>query len=150
MAKADHKSEQQDFQEKYLEYNHYKQQIQLLSEELSTLSITAQALGSAKETIENLDKAKDNDEILVPLGAQVFAKASLSNVKEVLMNVGAGTVIKKDIASAVKSLGAQQKEVSDISNQLTAQLKELGERMEVLEKDLDSYAQKINAEKAKK
>lgn len=147
--KAEVKSEEQIFQEKYLEYNQYKAQMQGLSEEFSTLAITNQALSTARGAVENFEKLKDGAEILVPLGAQVFAKANLSNVNEVLVNIGAGAVVKKDIPKALKSLESQQKEVEALSNHIASQLKELGERVEALEPELDAYAEKLRAKKEK-
>ncbi len=145
MAKQTHekKNEQAIFQEKYLEYNHYKQQIQAMSEELSTLSLSAQALNVAKETVGNFDKLKEGDEIFVPLGAQVFAKAKLSDTKNVLMNVGAGAIVQKGIEKAVNSLEGEQKDVENLSSQLSAGIKELAAKMEKLELELDDFAKKM-------
>ncbi|HIK02849.1 TPA: prefoldin subunit alpha [archaeon] len=130
-------------QEKYIAYSYYKQQIQVASEELSTLSMTKHALNLAKETLESMGSMKGSADVIVPIGAQVFAKAKLADVKDVLVNIGGGVIVKKDVPAAIKSIEAEEKEVDAISEQLTAKLKEFSEKMGEAEADLEQYSAKM-------
>ena len=130
-------------QEKYIAYSYYKQQIQVASEELSTLSMTKHALNLAKETLESMGSMKGSADVIVPIGAQVFAKAKLADVKDVLVNIGAGVIVKKDVPAAIKSIEAEEKEVDNISAQLAAKLKDFSEKMGEAEAELEQYSAKL-------
>ncbi len=145
--KQSEKTEQQKFQEKYIEYNFLKNRIQGLTEELQTLASTNQSLNIAKETIEGFDGLKDSTEILVPIGAQFFAIGKLSSHKEVLANVGAGAVVKKDTKSALATIAEQQKELAEMTNEVNEQIKETSHRMEALEPEMDVLGEKIQGTK---
>ena len=144
MAKThEPKPENLVLQEKYIAYSYYKQQIQVASEELSTLSMTKHALGLAKETLESMGSMKGSADVIVPIGAQVFAKAKLADVKDVLVNIGGGVIVKKDVPAAIKSIEAEEKEVDNISAQLAAKLKDFSEKMGEVEAELEQYSAKL-------
>ena len=146
MAKPEHSkphSEEEKFQRMYMEYNMYKNQMQGLSEEMSTIAATNHALITARETLENFDKLKENPEILVPIGAQSFAYAKVSDLKNVLVNVGANTLVKKDVPKALESISKQLAELEDARGKVEASMKEIAGRMEEIEPQLEAFAQKM-------
>ncbi len=136
-------SEEEKFQRMYMEYNMYKNQMQGLSEELSTIASTNHALITARETLENFDKLKENPEILVPIGAQTFAYAKVSDLKNVLVNIGANTILKKEVPKALETVSSQLKELEDDRAKIEENMKELAQKMEALEPALEEFAQKL-------
>ncbi len=139
------RSEEEKFQRMYMDYNMYKNQMQGLSEELSTIASTSHALNVARDTLENFDKLKESPEILVPIGAQTFAYAKISDLKNVLVSVGANTLLKRDIPKAVESVTKQTAELEDMRTKITEKMKELTQKMEELEPALEEFAQKMRA-----
>ena len=138
-------SEEEKFQRKYMEYNLYKNQMQGFSEELSTIAETIHVMNTARETLENFDKVKENPDILIPIGAQTFAHAKITDLKSVLVNVGANTILKKDVPKALEALNSQTKELEEARTKIETNMKELAERMEEMEPALEAYAQKLRA-----
>ncbi len=142
-------SEEEKFQKKYLEYNLYRNQLQGLSEELSTIAATVHAMNTALETLENFDKLKENPEILVPIGAQTFAHAKITDLKNVLVNIGANTILKKDVQKAIETLNNQLKELEEARTKIETNIRELGEKLEEMEPELEEYTQKLRAKEEK-
>ncbi|HIJ98559.1 TPA: prefoldin subunit alpha [archaeon] len=136
-------SEEEKFQRKYMEYNLYRNQMQGFSEELSTIAETARAMNTARETLENFDKLKENPDVLIPIGAQTFAHAKITDLKNVLVNVGANTILKKDVPKALETISNQLKELEEARTKIETNMKELAEKMEEMEPELEEYAAKL-------
>jgi len=135
-------AEEEGFQKKYLEYNIYKNQLQGFSEELEAIAATVHALNTARETLESFEKLKENPDILVPIGAQTFAHAKITDLKKVLVNIGAGTVLKKDVPKALETINAQAKELEEAQTKIEVNINGLADKMNNIEVELEDYAQK--------
>ncbi len=77
-----------------------------------------------KEALNNLEEM--DGEVLVPLANGIFVKAQVQNKKEVLINVGYNTVVKKTLEDALKLVQKQEEEI--IKSKVNAQ-KELAKNV---------------------
>jgi len=142
----DKNSEEKGFQEKYMQYNIYKQQAQGLLQEISLLNQTAQNLNTAREVLSNLESAKAKSEILVPVGGNTFLKATLEDKENVLVGVGADVVLKKPMPEAISTIKEQLENLKNAGDKLGNQMKDLEEKMRGLEPEI----QKMMLEARKK
>lgn len=142
-------NQKESFQKKFYEFNIYRKQAESMLQELTLLSQTAESLKVTQNTLDNIKKLNNDSEILVPLGGNSFAKAKLSNPKNVLIGVGADVVMEKSIADANAILGNQSTEVEKAKAKMESQLKELDKHMTELEPEIEMLAGKMKkAEKA--
>ncbi|MCX8176560.1 MAG: hypothetical protein N3E48_04960 [Candidatus Bathyarchaeota archaeon] len=65
-------------------------------------------LSIAVATIQNLEKLKVGDELLVPTGANSYTIAKIANVERILVGVGGGVVIEKLLEMPYPSLKVGQ------------------------------------------
>ena len=69
---------------------------------------------SLEAEIEEFEKLKENDEILIPISNGIFAKGKLTNVTELKVNVGAGVVVGKTIKQTIKIIDDQMIELKKL------------------------------------
>jgi prefoldin alpha subunit len=108
--------------EKYLELQILNQQIRQLQQQIVNLENQAMELEVLEDNLEEIKKVKEGTEILVSLGAGIFAKAQLKDNKKLIVNVGTNTMVKKDVDDAKKlvsdQIGQMKELIIDISNEL--------------------------------
>ena len=134
------KEKKQELQQKYMEMqmidqqiNQIKKQIELIDNQLQELTITQEALNS-------ISKTKPETEILVPLASGIFIKSQLVDNKEVIVNVGAGTTVKKTIPEAGELIKQQLTEITTFRKELEGTLAQLASKANQLQKALEEIA----------
>jgi len=113
-------------------------QMQMVNAALDEIDITSDALDSLKEN-------KKGTEILVPIGSGSYAKAELKDNEKVLINLGANISAEKTIADAKKileakkeKLNAARKKIGETAAELENKLAELNEVGEGLVREMQA------------
>ena len=86
-------------------------------------------LKAAGEAIKAIRDVGENATILVPVGGDSFIRAKVENMSKVLVGVGAGVVLEKDVEDALNYLGERVAELEKISVDLRKRLAETLERI---------------------
>ena len=73
-------------------------------------------IGNTRLTISSLKSLSKDANSLLPLGSGMFAKGTLAKQEKILVDVGAGAIIEKDITEAEKILEGRE---SDIRTNMT-------------------------------
>lgn len=133
-------------QEKYVELQLISMQIKQLEEQLNAIDQKTIELVNLQSALHNLHHAKNNTKSFVPLSPGVFVKGSIENTSEVLLNVGAGVMVRKDTHEAEGSIGKQIGQLEDITLELSQNLKEMAARAGKIEAEIDNLAAKEEAE----
>lgn len=118
---------------------YYKQQLESIDMQLQYLQ---EALGDyqrAKITVEQLHNADENAEILIPVGGSTFVNGSLKNTSNVLIGVGAGLVIEKNIDEAVTKLDERMKKLQENQEKIVT----LGQKLQAEAMELSQKTQKM-------
>jgi len=74
------------------------------------------------------------------LGLGVYAESEIKNTKDVLVNVGAGVLVKKTAAEAEEMMARQLAQIDAVSLQMTQNLTNLAARAQEIEKELQALA----------
>jgi prefoldin alpha subunit len=85
---------------------------------------------AALDALEVLSKS-ENNELLVPVGGGTLIFASAASLKKMIVSVGAGVAIEKDLESARSFLQLRRQELEKAISSLENQRKEIGSRLEV-------------------
>jgi prefoldin alpha subunit len=118
---------------------YYKQQLESIDMQLQYLQ---EALGDyqrAKITVEQLHNADENAEILIPVGGSTFVNGSLKNTSNVLIGIGAGLVIEKNIDEAVAKLDERMKKLQENQEKIVT----LGQKLQAEAMELSQKTQKM-------
>lgn len=136
------KEDEKKLQEKYMEMkiaeeqmNEVQKQAQAVEQQLMELIATAQSL-------EDFKKTSKGDEILVPISSGIFAKATLKENSEFLVNVGANTVVAKDIESTKKLMERQVEEMRELHLKINTQMKRIALHASYIEDELRELVSK--------
>ena len=116
---------EQKAQEMYMEYQALDQRIKQLQKQLELITQQIMEATSTSQSIEEFRNAKTGSEILVPLTSGIFATATLKDTSELLVNVGAGTVVAKDISSAKKLIVSQIDEMQKVQKRMADELEKM-------------------------
>lgn len=127
--------------EKYLELQILTQQIRQLQQHIANLENQIVELEVLEDNLEEIKKIKEGGDILVSLGAGIFAKGQLKDNKKVVMNVGANTMVKKDVDEAKAVVKDQSEQVKRLVMDITEELEKAAIRVQNLQQDIQEVMQ---------
>lgn len=126
----------QDQQQKYLQLQIMSQQIKMTQQQLGTLEKQEQQLLQTLDSLDQFGKSEIGSETYVSVATGIFAKAELKDNKNLLVNVGANTVVEKDVESTQELLKQQIDEIKKVYMQLSEDLQKLGMEAHKLEHEI--------------
>ena len=124
-------------QEKYVELQLLSMQIKQLEEQLSLLDQKSAELANLHDALHKLHELKPGTKSFVPIGPGVFASGAIEHTNEVLLNVGAGVIVKKSVHEAEESVTKQLEQLEDITLELSHNLKEYIAKAQAVEAELN-------------
>jgi prefoldin alpha subunit len=130
------KTQEEQLQAKYYEFQVANQQIQQLQQQQQMLDEQLAELNHTLEGLEDIGKAKPKETILVPIGQGMFSKAQLADNKNLLINVGSNIIVSKDIASAKAIVGERRQAVDIYMENTNSSIAELVKKARKLEVEL--------------
>ena len=125
-------------QEMYMEFQALDQRIKQIQKHLEVLTNQIMEMTGTGNSLDEINKMKKDRELLVPLSSGIFAKATLSDTTDLLVNVGANVVVTKNIASAKKLINGQVEEMKKLQRRMIEDLEKMAERAGNLEVQLQS------------
>lgn len=137
------KEEEKKLQEKYIEMKMAEEQMKEMQKQAQLVEQQLMELMANAQSIEDFKKTKKGDEILVPISSGIFAKAELKDNNEFLVNIGADTVVKKDVDSTKKLMEKQVEEMRELHAQLHLQMQRLALHASHIEEELRELASKV-------
>ncbi|AIY90598.1 prefoldin subunit alpha [Geoglobus acetivorans] len=105
-------------------------EIQLMKEELKR----------TLESLEFFEKAEGDVEALLNLGGGVFAYVDVKNSRKMLVDVGAGIVVEKEIKEAIETLNRKKESVEETEKRLKELLEQIAKQMEKIQKEIAEIA----------
>lgn len=103
--------DQQKLQEMVNELNVYKNQAELLQQQVEALQASLAEVRLLEATIDDM-KGKSNVEALVPIGSGAFMKGEITDSSNVVISVGAGVAISKTPEEAKETLADQKNDLN--------------------------------------
>ncbi|MEM2873889.1 MAG: prefoldin subunit alpha [Candidatus Nanoarchaeia archaeon] len=124
-------------QEKYIELQLLSMQIQQLEQQLETLDQRMQEFLNLRESLQKLSTLKANTKSLTPIGPGIFVDGTVDTTKGVLINVGAGVIVRKTIDAAQEIISKQLQKLEEITLELSDNLQRLSEQAHIVEMQID-------------
>jgi len=107
------------------------QQLQQIEQQIASIEQQRVDLTALQENIGELQKLK-KVKIHTPLGAGVFLESEVKETKDVLLGVGSGVIVKKDVKDAIKLLEGQVIELKKIQENMQGEYDKLIENLKDL------------------
>lgn len=136
------------FREDYAMLETAKTQLDALIKQQQLIQMAIEEHVRARETIRSLVKGAPGDEILIPVGADSYVHAKISDNRDAVVGVGSATSIRrkpeeaeKILDSKIDDLSRAFKSVSDRAGQTDAYIQELSDKVQQQYELLQSGAQ---------
>ena len=120
------------FEEKYRQLQLLQQQVEQISEYVEKLQGQQQELEISIEALTGLQKITLNTEILAPIANGIFLKAELKDNQKLVVNVGAEVAAEKNIPEVLALLEEQKGKISENikeAEEVLQQLQEQGKKL---------------------
>ena len=125
-------------QEMYMEFQVLDQHIKQLQKQLEMVTHQLIELTVTSNSLDEFNNIKNEKEVFVPLSSGIFAKASIKDTSQLLVNVGANVVVKKDVAETKKLISNQIEEIKKVQKNMIDELDKMTEHAAQLEKQLQN------------
>ncbi len=131
-------NKEEKVQEMYMEFQALDQRIKQIQKHLEVLTNQIMEMTATSNSLDEFDKLKKDKELFVPLSSGIFAKATLNDTSELLVNVGSNVVVTKNISSAKKLIIDQIEEMKKLQRRMIEDLEKMAERAGNLEVQLQN------------
>ena len=118
--------DQQKFNQLLNEINVYKQQGDLIQQQIELVRASIAEVDALNNTLDDLE-GKDSVEAFVPVGAGSFIKGELKNTDEVIVSIGSGIAVKKDVDGARETIARQKKDLEDSLDKMLANMQQVSD-----------------------
>jgi len=102
--------------------------ISLLQSRLDIVRAASNEVTLAHNTLEGLTKLQNGDSTLIPVGAGSYIRMQLQDSQKLIMGIGAGVAVEKDVESSVTELKARMEELNKARTSLQQQLEQTAAR----------------------
>ena len=126
----------EELSQKYLEFQLLNQQIQQAQQQLQLLTKQITELKTLSKNLQELSKSKKDSEMYTNLGVGVNIKSKLTDIKKLLVNVGAGILVQKTPEETIKIVDKQAIELDKFCIELDKNAQILVERAENLKLEI--------------
>lgn len=127
-----------ELQQKYLELQAYNQRLQKHHKQLEELDQNTTELEKIKMDLHEISKVKPGSETLVPIANGIFAKATINDTENLIVNVGAGTTVTKTVDETIAMLIKQSEEILEFRKKVEAQLQKIMDKASKVEQELSN------------
>ncbi|MDW5561650.1 MAG: prefoldin subunit alpha [Methanomassiliicoccus sp.] len=117
----------------------FRAQLESINQNQQMVQISLEELGRAKETLVQYQKAKEGDEVLVPIGGNSFVFAKVATNAKAIVGVGTGVSVEKSMDDAIKTMDERATELMD-------SMKKLADRRMVIEEQAATLSQAVDQE----
>lgn len=109
---------QEELQQKFVLYQLLNQRLEEIKNQLNLVQQRLVELETTNQALADVGGIKKDTEILIPLGSGLYAYGKASNSEKMLVDIGAGVMVKKEIGDAKKKIEGSKKEVEAASENM--------------------------------
>jgi prefoldin alpha subunit len=125
----------------------YREEAQVIQQQLANLQINYSSTEAAVQTLENLSKLKKGEDMLLPIGSGAYIKSKVESNEVALIDVGAGVIVEKPVPEAVTFLKSKMTEMDSVRDKLQKNFVGISNKMKSLEDSANKLMEKMRADK---
>ncbi len=130
--------DEQSFRENYAMLETAKAQLEALLKQQDLIQLAVEEHVRARETVKSLAKGSPGDEVLVPIGADSYLHARISDNRDAIVGIGSQVSVMKSTEDAEKILDLR---IDDLSRAF----KSVSERAQQTEQAISELTEKLQA-----
>ena len=121
----------------------FRAQLESIAQNQQLIQISLEELERARETLNQYQKAKEGDELLVPIGGNSFVFAKVATNSKAIVGIGTGISVEKSMEEAIKTMGDRSKELFDTMSKLNERRMAIEEQANVLSQTVQQEVQAL-------
>ena len=121
----------------------FRAQLESIAQNQQLVQMSLEELGRARETLVQYQKAKEGDELLVPIGGSSFVFAKVAGETKAIVGIGTGVSVEKPIDDAIKTMDDRAAELMDSMKKLTERRITIEEQAAALSQAVDMELQAL-------
>lgn len=123
--------EEEELRKLSVEMRFLEQTAETLQQRIGMVNAAITDLSYANMALENLEKEKENAELLVPIGGSSYIKAKLTSHDKVIVGMGANVSIEKTLPEAKVLIKERLEELEKSMRSAQQQFSQIAERINV-------------------
>jgi prefoldin alpha subunit len=127
-------------QEKLIVLQQLRNESEVLQKKIVEIEIAQSELEKTIESLEYFDSLDGSVEALMNLGGGVFAYVDVKESKKMLVDVGAGVIVEKEVKDAINSLKKRREKMQQMISNLENMLDQIVTKAEGVQKELAELA----------
>jgi prefoldin alpha subunit len=124
--------------------------IGMLQSRLDIVRAAINEVSLAHNTLEGVNKLQNGDSTLVPVGAGSYVRMQLADSRKIVMGIGAGVAVEKEVGTSVIELKTRLEELDRARTSIQQQLDQTAARYQQDREALEDLLQRQNAPARKK
>lgn len=112
-----------------MEMRYLEQTAEALQQRISMVNAAIADLTYANATLDGIEKEKENAEMLVPIGGSSYVKVKLADPDKVIVGMGSGVSVEKNLADAKVTLKERLDELEKTMTSAQQQFSQVAERI---------------------
>lgn len=132
---------QEQLQELSGRYQQMQSQAEALSQQVNMLQITIRDVETALTTVDALKDETADKETLVPIGFGSFVNATLKNPDKIVVGIGAGVSVEKNVDDAKALLDNRKEELTKYHDKLNENLTKFAQELQNIQAIMQQQAQ---------
>ncbi len=130
-------------QEKYLLFQLMQQSLESLRQQQEMVKSQMMELLVTENALNEIKGLEEKDDILIPFGSGVFGNGRISDNRKVIVNIGSGVMVRKDLEGAHEFIGKRRDDLEKAGSEISGEM----ERVAVQINNLGSEIQEMTKEK---
>ncbi len=118
----------------------YRNQLSASLQQHQILTASRAEHERARESLEGVDRAAADAELLIPLGGETFVRGTIDRGAQVLIGVGSGVVVEMDRPKVAELLAQRTVKIEQAVRDLEGQMNALDERIQLLSRRLETVS----------
>lgn len=140
--------EEEELRKLSVEIRFLEQTAETLQQRMSMLNAAITDLSYASMTLDGVEKEKENAELLVPIGGGSYVKMNLASSDKVVVGIGAGVSVEKQLPEAKAMLKERLDELEKSMVAAQQQFAQIADRINSGRNRLDTLLSSVREEKA--
>lgn len=133
-------------QEDLLRLDAYRNQLAQMIQQHQVLAASRADHLRAREALHGLEGAREDSEVLVPLGGEAYIRGHPDRTGPVFLGIGSGYVAELERPRAAELLAQRTKQIEQAARDLEAQILQVEERMTLLRRRVESMEARSGSE----
>jgi prefoldin alpha subunit len=134
---------QESLQEKAILYQVLQKHFENLAQNAVMLERRYEELEATRMALEDIEKLKEKNEILIPLGSGFFTYGKITDPGKMLADAGAGMFMDKDSESSKALLAEKRQDIEKLAGELQSEMSEVSSRINTLAVEIEQASQQL-------